>query len=211
MLSEKQIYKPSSSYLLRDKASEFSRKKSFSRDNSPKIILGSLFQESDINEWDQVLKAEWTEEVIRPEIFVRKSKVLKINNIILHIPAGFEKLNQVFLQAKYILDLEEDWDDEGGNVYEEDVWKQSAEFLISYLKWIKNIYDGVLYMPKMYHGPNGSIDFVWDEEDFRFFLNINYIENKGSFFTDSTEKQYSEGEFLLDNVKFNLLPLPIKY
>lgn len=212
MLAEKQIYKPSPTYLLLDRESGFRRKISFSSLDSTKIIVGSQSQEATINEWDHIIKAVWEQSTVKPEFRLKKHKRLIINeNITLEIPIGLDKVNQVFVDAKYILNLEDDWDENGGLVYEEEVWKKAAEFLITYFKWIKTIYDGNLYMPKMYHGPNGTIDFVWDELNYRLFINLDCIENKGNFFSDSPNNQYSEGEFGIDDVKFNLLPLPIKY
>lgn len=162
------------------------------------------------NNWQTIKKVSW----IKPPHERHSSQYynLAINDtLILKIPVLNKELEHVFLEAKYILDLKEDWDDEGAVGYTQESWEAAANFLIGFNKWLKNIFSGGLYLPKIYHGPKGTIDIVWNENDFRLFLNIDYINTKGTFYSDTPKKQYSEGEFLLNDLKFQMLPLPLRY
>jgi hypothetical protein len=210
MVTEKRIFEDTSIvHLSREKS--WTNKKSPVLRNIPRNTKRIVYKNDDliIDDWDNVARVNWKRTSLKKS-FTRTSEKLQINSkITLDIPTNISLIKNVFLDAVYILKLEDDWDDEGGSVYDESFWEMSAVFLINYFKWIRNIYEGNLYYPKMYHGPNGTFDFVWNESNFRLFINIDYSKNKGSFYTDSKENQYSEGEFTLNKVKYNLLPFPI--
>lgn len=161
-------------------------------------------------DWQTIKKATW----IKPKLESHATpyNTVVINSTInLKIPVINKELENVFLEAKYILDLKDDWDDEGAIGYTQESWKSAANFVINFNKWLRGISSGSLHLPKMHHGPKGTIDIVWNEDNFRLFVNIDYDNNKGTFYSDTPKKQYSEGEFLLDDFKFQMLPFPFKY
>jgi hypothetical protein len=132
------------------------------------------------------------------------------NNITLKIPTAFKQLESILLEGKYILELNDDWDEEGSVGYTIESWKAAAQFIINFNKWLKGVFLEVFYLPKMSHGPKGTIDVIWHEDNFRLFVNIDYANNKGTFYSDTQQKQFSEGEFLLNDFKFQMLPMPFK-
>jgi hypothetical protein len=175
---------------------------------SPKVAEVSI----KTTEWENVSQAQWNKRRFKsPKVDVKHISFKLGEASEIKIPIAIKELEEVFLKAKYILDLHDDWDDEGAFGYTIDSWKSGAEFLINFNKWLKDIFGGNLYLPKMYHGPKGTIDIIWQEKDFRLFINIDGLNNKGNFYSDTPNKQYTEGGFSLDNVAFNLFPLPFKY
>ncbi|ESU22911.1 hypothetical protein FSS13T_25240 [Flavobacterium saliperosum S13] len=188
-------------YTLKNRDEQYSIKSTVF---SPKQ---SLWNEPD---WQTIKKATW----IKPQLetHTHQDITLAVNSTIsLKIPFANKELESVFLEGKYILELKDDWDDEGAIGYTEQSWKSAADFIVNYNKWLRGIFSGSLHLPKMHHGPKGTIDVVWNEDNFRLFVNIDYYNNKGTFYSDTPKKQYSEGEFLLDDFKFQMLPLPFKY
>lgn len=157
-----------------------------------------------------IIKSSW--ENNRKANYLRpKTEILKLNEELeFELTSETFELKKVILDSKYILDLGDNWDDEGSIGYSSVSLKSSIKFLLDFNIWIKKLYDAKLYLPSINHGPKGSIDLIWMEDDFRLFINIDYFNNKGNFYSDSLN-QYCEGEFPLNNIKFNLLPLPIKY
>jgi hypothetical protein len=165
---------------------------------------------SSLSDWQEIKKATW----IKPELEVHTNQynTLFINDdISLKIPITNKELESVLLEGTYILELKDDWDDEGSVGYTLESWKAGAYFIINFNKWIKGIFSGSLHLPKMHHGPKGTIDIAWHEDNFRLFVNIDFDNNKGTFYSDTPKKQFSEGEFVLNDFKFHFLPIPFKY
>lgn len=165
---------------------------------------------SSLSDWQAIKKSTW----IKPELEVQTTQYhsLIINdNITLKIPTTNKELESILIEGKYILDLKDNWDDEGSVGYTIESWRAAAHFIINFNRWIKGIFSGSLHLPKMHHGPKGTIDVIWHEDNFRLFVNIDIINNKGTFYSDTPKKQFSEGEFLLNDFKFQLLPIPFKY
>ncbi len=90
-------------------------------------------------------------------------------------------------KSKYILDLQDNWDDEGSISYKYEVWKSAADLLLEMGDTITEIIE----IPMISHGPHGSIDIFFnknktfkllinieDNNDFSYYLEFNdFIEN----------------------------------
>lgn len=147
--------------------------------------------------------------------YIQDYEVIEINSEIkLTIPFARRFLIPVIEDAKYILELEEGWDDYDAKPYTNDSWRAGVQFLLQFYDWLQTNSKGNLHIPKMHHGPNGTIDLAWHEDNIRLFINIDKMNNKGSFYCDvpgNPKKQYSEGQFTLNNFKFHLIPIPYKF
>lgn len=159
--------------------------------------------------WQKLTKSTWKKKEI--EVDPQYNMLFINDDISLKIPTTNKELESVLIKGKYILDLKDNWDEEGSVGYTIESWKSAAKFIINFNRWIKGIFAGSLHLPKMHHGPKGTIDVVWHEDNFRLFVNIDYANNKGTFYSDSPNTQVAEGEFLLNDFKFNFFPLPFKY
>nr|WP_294860556.1 hypothetical protein [uncultured Fluviicola sp.] len=162
------------------------------------------------SDWQTIDKSTWIKPHRDTETISADFSLFISNELELKIPHGDVELQNIFIEAKYILKLEDNWDDEGALSYNIESWKSAANFIIHFYKWLRMIFSGSLHLPKMYHGPKGTIDVVWYDDNFRLFVNIDHINNKGSFYSDTPKRQYTEGEFVLNDFKFQMLPLPIK-
>ncbi len=125
------------------------------------------------------------------------------------IPDRLSNLYEAILKSKYILDLQDDWDENGGIAYDKTTWMRSIGFLINYAEWMLNNFNKIIITPKIYHGPNGGIDMLWENKSNRVLINIEKGAVNGLFYADNLRNQVSEGQFELENVDFILLPLPI--
>jgi hypothetical protein len=129
------------------------------------------------------------------------------------LPISLVKLleNQI-KESMYILDLQDNWDGENSKSYNIESWLAGVQFTIDFYLWLTKIYNGKFYVPKIYHGPNGSIDIMWRENDFRLFINIDAPKNSGSYYSDKSTAQFSEGQFpSLKNIDFHLVIPPILF
>ena len=140
-------------------------------------------------------------------------KVLSIkDNIEIKIPISLVKdLELTIRESAYILDLKDNWDGEGSKAYSTETWVAAVEFTINFYKWISKIYSGKFYTPKIYHGPSESIDIVWSKDNFRLFINFDFMKNSGSFYSDRAKSQSTEGQIpSLQNIDFQLITPPIQ-
>jgi len=132
---------------------------------------------------------------------------IKLNDkVILNIKPVFSSIAKKIEASKYILDFKDDWDDEGSLAYSEIVWIHTVKFIISYAEFILNTSKKILEAPEIYHGPNGTIDVLWEAKT-KFQLLLNVKEDGFiSFYGDDFKNQKLEGVFLSTDFQFSLLP-----
>lgn len=107
----------------------------------------------------------------------RKIEIQLTNEYTTNISYQFQDLKAEIEKSKYIIELPDDWDDEGSLKYEEEIYINSIEFLIKSAQEIKDEFDIIIDTPKILHGPEGSIDVLWKNADYKLLLNIPPDEN----------------------------------
>jgi hypothetical protein len=107
----------------------------------------------------------------------------------------FSELNKEIEKSKYILDLKDNWDDEGSVGYDKITWVKSVEFVTKYANWILESFNKIIDTPKIYHGPKGGIDILWERENYRMLIHIDKEGVNGLFYADNNDGQISEGQF----------------
>lgn len=163
--------------------------------------------------WNKpIQKSVW----LTKDLMTKKAdfKIISIkNDSEIKLPTSLvQKLESPIKESLYILDLQDNWDGENSKAYSIESWKAGVQFTIDFYSWLSKIYSGKFYVPKIYHGPNGTIDLVWRENDFRLFINIDSSKNSGSYYRDRSSGQSTEGIFpSLDDVDFQLVIPPIQF
>jgi|WetSurMetagenome_2_1015567.scaffolds.fasta_scaffold60919_3 hypothetical protein len=136
-------------------------------------------------------------------------KKIIVDNICFYIRQELYVLRDAIQNSKYIFELKDDWDDEGTIGYSKDTWEKAIKFLIKFAERILDNYKRVIYIPNIFHGKNGGIDILWEENDFRMLIRIDGNVEKATFYADDFKQQSSEGEFNIDSFSLFMLPLPI--
>ncbi len=101
-----------------------------------------------------------------------------------------------------ILNLQENWDGEGGKCYNKETLYRAAEFVkkLSFALWRKT--QKLITPPKILPGPDGSIDVHWKSPKFDLLVNIpENPDESASFASDDYEKNTVKGTF--DQKKIN--------
>jgi len=100
-----------------------------------------------------------------------------------------KELGEAIQRSKVILELQEDWDEEGSPSYSESTWNRAAEFLFQNTSRIWRSHRLSLEIPKILQGPDGSIDLLWRtaKRDLLINLPANPAE-LGSFYGDDKEE-----------------------
>lgn len=84
----------------------------------------------------------------------------------------FDNLNRVVEESKKLLDLEEDWDDDGALICKPEVYKNAVDLLIVYTKFIYTTYLINIKDPEINLCKDGSIDIEWRDRNYICLLNI---------------------------------------
>lgn len=112
-------------------------------------------------------------------------------------------LHEAIDKSKYILDLPNDWDDQGSPAYNRNVW----ENVIIFLKKWDEFLNHKMIVPKIWHGPDGGIDIYFDSNNFEMFCWLK--PNNECSWTKKPWLNGERGKFIFEQVDFNTLPKPI--
>lgn len=129
-------------------------------------------------------------------------------NIVI-VPKPLISIFEAIDKSKYILDLKENWDDEGTANYSFEVWEKAILFVSRLSIKIYKTCNQIIIAPKIYHGPNGSIDVYWENESFNLLINIPQ-DGLGTFYGDNYKDNKSEGSFDPSTINLNLFPFLIE-
>jgi len=122
------------------------------------------------------------------------------------LPAELEALAAAIEQSKYILNLENDFDEANGVAYSPETWGKAIRFIAGYAQWLFDVFGKVIFTPKIYHGPEGSIDLYWENPRFNLLINIPAGDEPATFYGDNYGSQVIEGKFNPTQFHQALLP-----
>ncbi len=115
--------------------------------------------------------------------------------VVVQLNQRFVALHLEIEQSKYMLEYPDNWDDEGSLPYKKSTWKRAVQFIANYAEWIYATNYQVILCPKILHGPTGSIDIYWRNEDFHLLINISIDEKlPATFYGDDYHGQTVEGK-----------------
>ncbi len=108
-------------------------------------------------------------------------------------------LEEEIERSKYILNFEEDWDDEGAGKYKPETWERGIKYLKGHARWLKKNRGISIDTPTISHGPDGSIDILWETETYKLLLNIpEDLNKKATFYGEDKLGLNLEGELNTD-------------
>lgn len=111
-------------------------------------------------------------------------------------------LDIIINDSLYIVELKDNWNDEGSIGYTEETYQNALEFIIIYLYNIENITDK-FEIPYMFHSLTGGIDFDWDNDCYSFLIRCDKDIKLISFYYQNylNNKEYIEGIIIRENGK----------
>ena len=90
----------------------------------------------------------------------------------LALPATLRHLVEEMERSRTILDLPDDWDEEGSPAYAESTWLRAAGFLADNASRLWDEYGVVVAAPRIRKGPDGSIDLDWRTPHRELLINV---------------------------------------
>jgi hypothetical protein len=134
------------------------------------------------------------------DVFLGKELVGSMPKVLSYLLPNIEK-------SKKMLLLLDDWDTEGSEKYSDITWIKSIKFLIDYAKTLYSDSTIQIAKPKIYEGPKGSIDIIWETKSYRLLVNIDKNGEDALFYSDNYKDQKTEGAFKLNHFNHYLLPI----
>jgi hypothetical protein len=155
------------------------------------------------SQWSQIRSIElkqsraWNKRVnLAKNVAVIQYIYVSIGETKFSIPVKFEDLANEIKRSSYILELPDNWDDEGSKSYKQETLIFAINFLLDYFYLLDRIYAHSIKVPQISHGVNGGIDILWKSEDYRLLINIHEApSNIASFFGDDYKDNKIKGTF----------------
>jgi hypothetical protein len=88
------------------------------------------------------------------------------------LPTALRHIRDAIEESKQLLELQDDWDEEGSLAIEEAVWRRAANFLTRYARFVWSRFGKKLDAPDITPGPDGSIDLHWNQNEYEMLVNI---------------------------------------
>ena len=74
--------------------------------------------------------------------------------------------------SRWILDLTDDWDEQGSPKYAESTWQRACDFLVRHARLARQRLGRELPAPAILPGPGASIDLHWKLPSFELLVNV---------------------------------------
>jgi hypothetical protein len=85
-------------------------------------------------------------------------------------------------ESRWILQIEDDFDGEGGQSYQEDTWRRATDFLQRHSKSAALRFGRPLSAPQINPADSGSIDLFWEGQGYQLLVNFPSTDAQASFF-----------------------------
>ncbi len=93
-----------------------------------------------------------------------------------------QNIARAITSSRGILDLSDDWDEQGSPGYEQATWQRACDFLVQQAKFARGTIRCNLPAPRILPGPDGSIDVHWKMRRFELLVNIPKDQSKPATF-----------------------------
>ena len=104
----------------------------------------------------------------------QEKEVQRLKNKKFKLSKGLEAIAKEIEKSKYILDLKDKYNDEGAEKIDPEIWEESIKLVIRYSKYVYRGYNKIIEAPKIFHGPDNSIDILWEtKKEDMLLININ--------------------------------------
>jgi hypothetical protein len=116
----------------------------------------------------------------------------------------------VIAESESLLQLSEDWDDEGALPIERRTWEQATEALRSIATAMHRKTGSVIPEPTIGPCADGSIDLFWETGAFKLLINIKPDAAESDYYGETTKGHVIKGPFETSEVMYGLLQALIK-
>jgi hypothetical protein len=134
-----------------------------------------------------------------PQPFIKKQPAIKKSTMVFYggVPSqlldALGSFRQRVQKTRSLLDLPEDWDDNGAPRFSESHWKRISSFLVNAGTVILERRQAILAMPSVTPVPDGSIDLHWKTAEGELLINVPSENGVATFYGDNFGKRKIKG------------------
>lgn len=88
------------------------------------------------------------------------------------LPDALKGIGDAILQSRALLDLQDNWDEDGAKRIGEGTWRRAAAFLARRARWAWDSRRRVTDTPDITPGPDGGIDLHWDRPGYEMLISV---------------------------------------
>jgi len=124
------------------------------------------------------------------------------------LPEQLRHIYDEIIDSFYILELEQNWDDQGALPIPIEVFRSSIQLLVDYSLAALKVHNTIIDTPEINPGPDGSIDLSWRTNQARLLINVKLVkgETKIRFYRDHYNNEKSNrGDLYLDIIDESFL------
>lgn len=122
------------------------------------------------------------------------------------LPVALERIREAILQSREMLDLPDDWDEDGAKQIGEDTWRRAAAFLTRYAERVWDRSGRVFDVPDITPSVDGSVDIHWDKPGYELLIAIPPDGGAmASFYGDNRGRGFIKGEFDVNDLNEGLI------
>jgi len=103
------------------------------------------------------------------------------------LPIELQHITRAIETSRSILDLEENWDGEGGLPFSQKVWEKAVAFLALQAKEGFVRLGIIVGAPRILPSADGSIDLHWKSDAYELLVNIPQDGTPASYYGDNTQ------------------------
>lgn len=127
------------------------------------------------------------------------------------LPAPLKRIREAIAKSRKMLNLSENWDEDGAKPIDLPTWERAASFLSRYAKRIWDRNGRVLDVPDITPSVDGSVDIHWDKPSYEILIVIpSEVGAMASFYGDDRSRAFIKGEFAVEDLNEGLLEWLIK-
>jgi hypothetical protein len=143
-------------------------------------------------------KPKASQESIHPPISLKARRVcgIEIPDVISYVADAVEK-------SEYILDLPEDWDDEGSPRYERETWERAVKFVLRNAVELWRKERVRVEPPALHNGPDASIDIHWRSPGAELLINVPSGSDRPATYYGLNKRARTETKGKLDTSASN--------
>ena len=113
-------------------------------------------------------------------------------------PPNMDALSVAIQASRSLLDLPDNWDDEGSPAYAKSTWTRAVDFLLHNAERLWQDQGVVVSAPQILPGPDGSIDLHWRIKNHELLLNIPADPNLlADYYGDTEDGNAIKGKLTL--------------
>jgi hypothetical protein len=109
--------------------------------------------------------------------------------------AIFVGLNDAIEASESLLDLRDNWDDDGAKAISRETWTAATDLSRRYARYLFERFGLKVEGPSFTPGPDGSIDLNWKSSDRELLLNFEHGGVRATFYGQDGRGNFVKGSF----------------